>query len=140
MKCGFTDTAKRNISLIIVLVLAVVYCGSIDLSCCSFNSGGSINGSKTIDISRSLLASVPAAVREDNGRSSGHDQNIEKVNIASDIFARIARKLAKANGCSSFSESVNYLRYYISSLCICNYAYLFLLTNIRFIHLKDGSK
>lgn len=140
MKLGFTETAKRNISLVIILLISAVHCGSIDLSYDYFSSGGSIRGSSNTTISRSLIASTPVGLRENDSRSSGSGQNFEKASVSSDIFSKLARKLLQLFGSAQFSESVTFLRNYSLSKCIACCAYLFLLTHIRFIHLKDGSK
>lgn len=66
---GFSERVKKNISLILIVLLAVVFCESIDLSCESFSSGGGIKGSSNISVSHSWVAFTSGSVREDNGRS-----------------------------------------------------------------------
>lgn len=69
MMIGFSERVKKNISLILIVLLAVVFCESIDLSCESFSSGGGIKGSSNISVSHSWVAFTSGSVREDNGRS-----------------------------------------------------------------------
>ena len=140
MNFSFKKNRIRNISLLLIALLTAVYCGSIDLSCDAFGAGGSIKGNGYVSITRSFIASVPSSVREDNGRNGESEQTVEKASASSDILSSIIRRLIKAAGFSSFSESVSHTGCYILSICISVFAYLSLLTGIRFIHLKDSSK
>ena len=139
MRLSFTDTVKRKITLVIILLLMLVFCGSIDLSCDVFSPGASIRGNSTA-ISSSLITSTPLSVREDNDRNFGSGQDLEKASVSSDFSAGLARKLLKLFGSFRIHEASTHFRDYSNSVCITCYAYLFLLTHICFIHLKDGSK
>lgn len=140
MRFSFSSIVKRNITLILVLLLAVAYCGSIDVSRDDFSTGGGLKAGGTIAVSHSLIASVPAAVTDNSGRSSGPDQSLEKTSPSSDILSRIARKILQTAGFGTLSVSLITFRTYIFSIgisiCIC----LFFLTLVRSVHLKDGSK
>lgn len=140
MKTSFFDKAKRIISLVIILLLSAVCYGSIDLSCDVFSPGGSIRGSRSTAISQSLIVSTPPAVHEINSRSIGNEQNHKKANSASHTFGRTAKKILQfLDGFWVHDSSYNFRNYFIR-ICIACYAYLFLLTHVSFIHLKDGSK
>ena len=140
MKLSFSITAKRNISLIVVILLTIVCCGSIASSITTVHSEGSISVCNRVAVSHSLLACAPTAARENSSGSSGDEQNLEKTVPSSDILSRIVRKLLVFLGCSYSSESIAQLRLNFLSICISAYAYHVLLTFVRFIHLIDGSK
>lgn len=140
MRLRFERNSLRNISIILITLIAAVYCCGVDLSYDAFSVGGSIKGNASVDISRSLIATVPAAVNESTGRNSGNQQDLEKANASSDLLISIARKLEAARGCDPLSDTIRYSKYYLISVCVSCLAYLFLLISIRFIHLKDGSK
>lgn len=132
--------AKRNISLIMVILLTVVFCGSIDQTCDSFSSGEGIKGVGGISVSNSLIAFPSADVRESNNGGSGNDQYLGKENVISDIFCRIAKKLLALFGCDLTQNPLTSLKHFYISIYIAGCTCLFLLTQVRIIHLKDGSK
>ena len=82
---------KSDISLIMIFLLAVVFCGSIDLTCDSFSFVGRIKGSSGISISHSLITFPSATVREGNNGDNGNDQNLEEEIVTYNIFCRIAK-------------------------------------------------
>lgn len=137
---GFSERVKRNISLILIVLLAVVFCESIDLSCESFSSGGGIKRSSNISVSHSWVAFTSGSVREDNGSSNGNDGKIGEGNTANGFFYRIARKLLEIIKGEPTLGSLASFRFFFISICILGGACLFLPNHIRFIHLKDGSK
>ena len=139
MKYSFFISAKRNISLIIIILLATVCCGNYDSRNTTFHSKGSISACNRT-AAHTLIACTPGTAREDSGSSNGHEQNLEKTIFSSNNLSRIVRKLMVLLGWNHSSESVTKLRLYFLSICISTYAYLFLLTLIRFIHLIDGNK
>ena len=139
MKQSFFITAKRNISLIIIILLTSVCCGSFALSVNTFHSEGGISGCNRTVVSHSLIAFAPSAELEDSS-GNGHEQNLERSTSSSDIISRIARKLLVLLGDCYASESITKLRLYFLSICFAAFTYLFLLTFVRFIHLIDGSK
>ena len=132
--------AKRYISLTMIILLTVVFCGSIDLTCDSFSSGGGIKGSSGISVSRSLIAFPSATVREGNNGGNGNEQNLEEEIVTYNIFYRIAKKLLALFGCDLSRGLLTHLKHFYISICIAGCTCLFLLTQVRFIHLKDGSK
>ena len=140
MMLKFSGIIKRIISLIMIALLAVVFCGSIDLTCDSFSSGAGIKGSSSISVSHSLIAFPSAAVREGSNGVKGNDQTLEKESTVFCIFSRIAKKLLYILSCDFSQGSNNFLKHYFISICIAGCTCLFLLTHVRFIHLKDGSK
>lgn len=140
MMFKFSGIAKRNISLIMILLFTVVFCGSIDLTCDSFNSGGGIKGCSGISVSHSLIAFPSTTVREGNNEGSRSDQNLEEESILSNISFRIAKKLLSLFGCDPAKGLRTLLRQFYISICIAGCTCLILLTQVRFIHLKDGSK
>lgn len=140
MISNLSGRAKRNISLAMVIFLTVVFCGSIDLNCDSFSSGGVIRGSSSLAAAHSFEAFPSTAVREDNRGGSGNDQSLGKEIAITDILCRLARKLLEILGCGTAPDSLAVLRHFYISICISGCTCLCLLTNIRFIHLKDGSK
>ncbi len=140
MNFSFRKNTIRNISLLLIALLAAVYCCSIDLSCDAPGAGGSIKGKGHISVTRSFIAPVTSSVRDNNGRNAESEQNIEKAATASDILSSITRKFIKTIGYIFFSGSVTHTGCYFLFICISVFAYLSLLTGIRFIHLKDGSK
>jgi len=140
MMFSFSGTVKRNISLIMIILLAVVFCGSIDLTCDSLSCGGGIKGSSGISVSHSLVAFPSAAVREGNNGVNGNDQNLEKESVIADIFCRFAKKLLAILGCSLAQGSLTFLKHFYICICIAGCTCIFLLIHVRFIHLKDGSK
>ena len=99
MMFNLSGIVKRNISLIMIILLTVVFCGSIDLTCDSFSSGGGIKGSSGISVSHSLIAFPSATVREGNNGGNGNDQNLEEEIVTYNIFCRIAKKLLALFGC-----------------------------------------
>ena len=135
-----SGTAKRYISLIMIILFTVVFCGSIDLTCDYFSSGGGIKGSSGIAVSRSLLAFPSAAVREDNNESSGKDQDLGEEIVTYDIFCRTGKKLPSLSDCDLTQGLLTLLKHFYISVCIAGCASLFLSAQVRFIHLKDGSK
>lgn len=140
MQLNFAKSTKRIISLVLMLLLTIVYCGSIDLSCDALSSGGGIKGSGNISVVHSLIAPSASAVHEDNTRGTDRGQNVKGTYVSSDIISRLAQKICKYTGNGMLSESAVLFRRYSLSICISIYAYLFLLTNVSFIHRKDGSK
>lgn len=140
MQLNFTKCTKRIISLLLMLLLTIVYCESVDLSCDALNSGGGINSSGNMSVVHSLIAPPASAVHEDNSRGSDREQNVKGTNVSSDIISRLAQKICKYTGNGMLSEAAVLFRRYSLSICISIYAYLFLLTNVSFIHRKDGSK
>ena len=134
------EAAKRNISLIMIILLTVVFCGSIDLTCDPFSSGGRIKGGSGISVSRSLIAFPSASVNESNNGSNGNDQNFKEEITTYNIFCRIAKKLLALYGCDPAQGLLTLLKHYYISICIAGCTCLFLLAQVRFIHLKDGSK
>lgn len=140
MMLSFSTRAKRNISLILIILFTVVFCESIDLACDSFSSGGGIKSSSCISVSHSLLAFPSGAVREDNGSSNGNDRAIGEGSTANGFFYRIARKLLAIIGGEPTLGSLASFKIFFISICISGGACLFLPNHIRFIHLKDGSK
>ena len=140
MNLSIYKTAKRNITLAIILLLTASYCGCFDVSFYAFNEGGSISASSCAAISHSLLTCSPSDVRRDAGADTEHEQSYERSNVVSEMFRRIVRKLRQIPGGSVLSESVLHFKYYFIYICTLSCALLFLLTHIRFIHLKDGSK
>lgn len=139
MMIKFSGTAKRNISLIIVILLTVVFCGSIDLTCDAFRSGG-IKARSDVSASHSLIAFPSAAVRGGNAGSNENDQSLEKESLASNVFFRIAKKFLSILECHLTQGSLSLLKHFYKSICIAGCTCIFLLTHIRFIHLKDGRK
>ena len=137
---SLSGRAKRNISLAMVILLTVVFCGSIDLNCDSFSSGGAIRGSSSLAAAHSFEAFPSTDVRDDSKGSSGNDQSLGRETAISDILYRIARKLLAIIGCGTGQDSLAALEHFYISICISGCTCLYLLTNIRFIHLKDGSK
>lgn len=140
MMLKFSGIAKRNISLIMILLLTVVFCGSIDLTCDSFNSGGGIKGNSDISVSHSLIAFPSAAVRGGNNGGNGNDQNLEGESVISNISFRIVKKLLALFGFDPTQGLLTILKHFYISICIAGFACLIILTQVRFIHLKDGSK
>ena len=135
-----SGTAKRYISLIMIILFTVVFCGSIDLTCDYFSSGGGIKGSSGISVSRSLLAFPSAAVREDNNESSGKDQDLGEEIVTYDIFCRTGKNLLALYDCDLTQGLFTLLKHFYISVCIAGCTCLFLSAQVRFIHLKDGSK
>ena len=68
------------------------------------------------------------------------EQNLEETNASSDILSSIARKFMQISGENLIPDTVFHFKIYFLSICISTFAYLFLLTHIRYIHLQDGSK
>lgn len=123
-----------------IILLTAACCGRIDLSCESFNSGSGIKGNSDISVSHSLVAFPSAAVSKDNSGNRGNDQNLKEENVISDILCRIVKKLLTLFDCGLFKDPLTFLKHFYISICIAGCTCLFLLTHIRFIHLKDGSK
>ena len=138
MRRSFTDNAKKIISLFIILLLTAVFCGSFEVSCNSLIAGGDIStGSGAI--SRLSIA----CSHIDLGRNAGgsrEQEEFEETSSVFDIYGKTARKSLQSSGSGSLSESILSFKSYFVSICIISCAYLFLLTLVRFIHLKDGSK
>lgn len=140
MMTSFSEIVKKNISLVLIVLLAVVFCESIDMACDSFSSGGGIKGSSSISVSHSLIAFPSGAVRENNGSSNGNDGKIGEGNTPTGFFYRVGRKLLTVIKGESTLCSLASFRFFFISICISGGACLFLPNHIRFIHLKDGSK
>jgi len=140
MMFKISGIARRYISLLLIIFLTVVFCGSIDLTCDSFTSGGGIKGSSVISVSHSLIAFPSANVREGNDGGNGNNQNLEEELITYNTFCRIAKKLLALFGCDLTLGQLTLLKHFFISICIAGWTCLFLLTQVRFIHLKDGSK
>ena len=140
MYFDFSGKIKNKIALLTIILLTVVFCGSIDLSCDSFSSVGSIKGSSGISVAHSLISFPAAAVSGNNNGDTGNTQNLEKSGVAADIFCRIARKLFAILGSGCPQISLTLLKHFYISICIAGCTCLVLLTHVRFIHLKDGSK
>lgn len=130
--------AQRNIAIVTVIILAAVCCASFDLSFDTLSSGGSIKGSSPVSIPHSLIANTPSSVHENNGDNNG--QSLGRADPASNIFIRIIRKILVSIGGLISTGSRALISHYFLAMCAASCAYLFLLTNVRFIHLKDGSK
>ena len=116
--------AKRNISLIMSILLTVVFCGSIDLTCDSFSSGGEIKGSSGISVSHSLIAFLSATVREGNNGDNGNGQKPEEKIVTYNIFCRIAKKLLALFGCDSSRGLLTLLKHFYISICIAGILYV----------------
>ena len=140
MITGFLGTAKRNISILMIILLTVVFCGSIDLTCDYFSTGGGIQGSRGISISHSLTAFPSPAVREDNGEGNGNSQLLGQGGLASGFLYRIVKRLLYVLDCGLSRDPLTLIRQFYASICTYGCTCLLLLINVRFIHLKDGSK
>lgn len=140
MTFNYSGIAKRIITMIMIILLTVVFCGSNDLTCDPLSAGGGIKGSGGISVSRSLITFPSAAVREDNNEGNGKDQNLEEKIVLSSSFCRIAKKLLALFGCDPAKGFLILIKRFYISICIAGCTCLFLLTQVRFIHLKDGSK
>ena len=116
--------AKRYISLTMIILLTVVFCGSIDLTCDSFSSGGGIKGSSGISVSRSLIAFPSATVREGNNGGNGNEQNLEEEIVTYNIFYRIAKKLLALFGCDLSRGLLTHLKHFYISICIAGILYV----------------
>jgi len=140
MVLNISGGIKKRITLVMVVLLTAVFCGSIDLSCNYFEPAGVLKGNTSISVAHSLQAFPASAAGEESNRNGGDPQNIEKGYAASDLFCRIVRKTLVILVCGRIPTSFTYLKNFCLSICISGCAFLFLLTHIRFIHLKDGCK
>ena len=139
MRLVVSHTIKRNIVILLAVLLAAVYCFSSDITSDPFTSLGSISGNSSLAASHSLKSLTCAYLHRNGSHSNEHNQQLEENTRNSHSLSRIARKLLLGL-CSgqNTSTSLQVKYYLIISLFACTY--LFLHTNIRFIHLKDGSK
>lgn len=140
MVFSISGTLKKRITLVMVVLLTAVFCGSADLSCDYFEPAGVLKGITSVSVAHSLEAFPASAAGEESNRNGVDPQNIEKGYAATDLFCRVIRKILVTPGCGRISTSFTYLKHSCLSICISGCAFLFLLTHIRFIHLKDGSK
>ena len=138
MKGSFTNNAKRNISLFLILLLTAVFCGSFELSCNSLTEGGKFSTDSGL-ISRLSIACSHIDLSRNAG--GGREQEeFEETSSVFDIYGKTARKSLQSFGSGNLSESILSFKSYFVSICLVSCAYLFLLTQVRFIHHKDGSK
>lgn len=140
MMFKFSGIAKRNISLIIIILLTAVFYGSIDLSYDSLSYGGGIKGRSGVSASHSLIAFPSMTVRGNYNGSNGNDQNLEKGSGIYNILSGLAKKLLTIIVLGLTQGTLSLLKHYYILICIAGCTCLFLLTHVRFIHLKDGSK
>ena len=138
MKLSCTEVVRKRIALVFILLLAAVCCSSFNISSDTFGTGGSISGCKNAAITHSQILCTPQTVGKDCG--SEVEQSMAKTAAASDLMSRAARKLLQFREVLLLSGSGVSCRIFTRSICILAFAYRILLTHIRFIHLKDGSK
>ena len=138
MRLSYTEVIKKNIALLFILMIVAVFCSGFKISSDALGTGGTITGCRNTSISRSMIVCTPQTAGEDTGTE--HQNNLEKSDAASDILSRIVRKLLQFQEGILLSNATISYRIFLTSICIVSCAHLFLLTHIRFIHLKDGSK
>jgi len=140
MVLNISGNVKKRITLIMIVLLTVVFCESIDPSYDSLESSGVLKGNTSVSVAHSLEAFLGSTAGEEGGRNCGDRQNIEKGYAASDLFCRIIRKTPVILDCSRITVSSAYLKHFGLSIYLSGGCYLFLLILVRFIHLKDGCK
>lgn len=140
MMLNIVERTKRHIAIIATIILAAACCAGFVCSSDAFSSGGSIKGHTSLSIAGSLIANMPSAVREDSGDTDSRGQNINKADTGAGLFSRLARRLQTICGGSAPAGSRAHFSHYFLTLYMACCAQLFLLTHIRYIHLKDGSK
>ncbi len=140
MVFSISGTLKKRIAFVMAVLLTAVFCGSTDLSCDYFEPAGVLKGDSSVSIAHSLEAFPASSACEESNRDSSDPHNLEKRYVTSDMFLRIIRKFLVILGCGRIPTSFTYLKHSCLSICISGCAFLFLLTHIRFIHLKDGCK
>ena len=136
---GNINQLRKITALVMVLVIASVSYGSIDKAYDAGRTGGCLKACGTISIAHSLIANIPAA-HDNNGRSGGHEEGIEKTTVIWDFFSKIVRKLLQIFDGSLLVSQALHAGTYFLTLCIPGCSFLFYLFLIRFIHLADGSK
>ena len=135
--CG---THKNTITLIMSVLLTAVFCGSVGLSCEYFEPAGVLKGNANVSISHFLEAFPTSAASEEPNRDSGDPQNLGKRYVPSDMFCRIIRKILVIFDGGRIPPKFTDLKHFCLPIFISGCVFLFLLTHIRFIHLKDGCK
>ena len=139
MMTGHFDRIK-NLSILLIIVLAAVCCAAFDVSAGPFSPAGSITGTNVMPVSHSMISLVHTGIRDDNGGVSSRGHSLERAAAASELPGRVMRKLLTAAGAYIPFGSLNLFRSYILLICTSVCIFLFCTVFIRFIHLKDGSK
>lgn len=140
MVFSISGTLKKRITLVMAALITAIFCGSIDLSCDYFEPAGVLKENTSVSFSHSLETFPASVACEESNRNIGDPQNLEKGYVTSDVFCRIIRKILGNHGCVRITTLFTYLKHFCLSICISGCTFLFLITHIRFIHLKDGCK
>ena len=141
MKYAITGRAKKNTIITLIILIAAMYCCSVDLSSYDcLGSGGSIKATGCTASPSSVISCVPSAIQNHINRNNEPGDDLSR-NVSSSILHRsLMRRFFQSHESGQLSGTVSLFHHFFISLCIAGSAFLRPGVQIRYMHLQDGSK